>query len=163
MIEKEVVILHYLSPKRAQKAMFYILRSHKPIIVRAILLIILLTALIIQNQNSGLEGLTFAIIILFIAFFAQYYRTIKITGKFVEQNSRFFQHVTYTFNNAFLKKEGLRFETTYNWDEIKQVKITDDFFLLYTGKLQTHIIDKQQLSPSQKNDLEEMLSNKFRT
>ncbi|WP_116786964.1 YcxB family protein [Flavobacterium psychrotrophum] len=100
-------------------------------------------------------------VIAFVVIFIVLMRVFrKMNSKeLIKTRARYFTNVTYTINNAFFKKQGEGFENTYQWEEIHRVKETPKFYLIFSEKMQAHVIDKAQLDPWQTEDIKEIFDS----
>ena len=77
----------------------------------------------------------------------------------LKKNGRFFENITYTFSLESFTKEGEGFTVTSKWSDLKKIKETKSWFLLYLNSQQAHIIDKSQLDPWQKDELKNIFQS----
>nr|WP_322624160.1 YcxB family protein [uncultured Flavobacterium sp.] len=183
-MEKEVVITQSLDAKQIKTATKSILiSSGKKIWIYAIIIgIVVLTNLITSQDNkpesheesnevmtsevmtkdmwvdvliSILPVIAFAVIFISVL----NYLKAKNTKAQLKKKARYFTNVTYTINNAFFKKQGEGFNVTHYWEEIYRIKETAKFYLIFSEKLQAHVIDKAQLDPWQLEEIKEIFDS----
>lgn len=175
-MEKEVITTQSLDAKKIKAATKSVLiSSGKKIWIYIIVVGILVTINMLTTPESApahnnggnakideniggdillslLPVFAFAVIYIFVI------RSFKgrNSKKMLEKKARYFTNVTYTINNAFFKKQGEGFENTFYWEEIYRIKETPKFYLVFSEKLQAHVIDKAQLDSWQLEETKEI-------
>lgn len=83
----------------------------------------------------------------------------KSAKKAYETNDRFFKNVNYFFDNNHFKIKGENFENSYLWNEIKKIKETKNWILIYTNEYQATAIDKNQQKKEIIKEIKELLNS----
>jgi hypothetical protein len=158
-MEKEVVIKQSLNTDALAKAMTYILFTSPVAYIYCIIYIVFLLNFLLTISNpfdipdGGPDSFTTPFIALTtIPIFFLIIRKF-VAKKAFEKNSRFYTNITYTFSNESFRKEGEGFNIVLKWNEIKKIKESKNWFLLYQNSQQAHIIDKSQIDPEEKDEL----------
>ncbi|SHI74361.1 YcxB family protein [Flavobacterium terrae] len=108
------------------------------------------------NNNSQIDLKEFLpiLIIILVPYFI--WNSLKKSARKAHSDKRrFFENVNYVFNMNEFKIEGENFKNVYNWNELKKVKETKNWFLIYTNEYQAIALDKNQ---QEKRKIEEIRS-----
>ena len=160
-MEKEVTIKQSLNTATLAKAMTYILFTSPIAYLYCIIYVVFLLNFLLTISNpfnlpdGGPDSFStplaaFTIAPLFFLIMRNFF-----AKKAIEKNSRFYTNVLYTFSTKSFRKEGEGFNIVLKWNEIKKIKESKEWFLLYVNSQQAHIVDKSQLSPGQKDELKD--------
>jgi len=154
-MEKEIVIFQTLDAGTVAKSSVYALFSGKfKYLLIFIILTIVLNQIVLLSMDDNLEltDFTFLIslplVITFIWFFLK-----KSFKKSYSKNSRHFKNISYTLDNNRFKKEGEGIVLTYKWEDLKKIKQTRDWYLIYLTGMYAFVIDKSKLEATQISEL----------
>ncbi|GAA4765756.1 MULTISPECIES: YcxB family protein [Flavobacterium] len=75
------------------------------------------------------------------------------------EKRRFFENVNYIFDTTEFKIEGENFNNVYNWNELKKIKETKNWFLIFTNDYQAVALDKNQQKKEKIEELKKFLNS----
>lgn len=156
-MQNPFIINQRLSLKEYFKLTLYFFLSQK-IILRFFLFLFLLIGLSTflgvvttsENLNIGslLKGL-FPIIVMFVLLIAFIFTYCLWLYK---SKSYFFQNVSYSFTDWGMIRQDEKMKLSKSWGDISKVKETKSYFLLYVGKMDFHIIQKEMFNTENETD-----------
>lgn len=156
---KELIIKQSLDAENIAKANFYLvsnkLKYYYILLVFASLFSVFFPIFIFNSsENNSLDYtvLPFLLGIIAIPFLIWYYFK-KSAKKVIQYKERFYKDVFFRFDKIGLSIEGQDFKNRYKWEELKEIKETNHWILIYINGYQSLIIDKKQQNDS---DVEEI-------
>lgn len=165
-MEKEIVINQNLDANQIAKVNILVLYSSKlkyfMFLIGFAILFQLFNAIYnpsyLNNSSFNLKDLLPVLTLPFIYYII--WSSIKKSSKKVyETNNRLFKNVNYFFNTIEFKITGENFSNSYKWNELKKVKETKNWLLIYTNEYQATAIDKNQQKTETINEIKELLNS----
>lgn len=115
-------------------------------------------------KNGSVELMTtvipFAITLLILVLV--FYKVKSNSIKNIEKSPRIKEYIQYTISKEFIEEKGETFEIKHFWKNVKKIKETDAWFLIYLNKYQALPLFKKQISNNKINDLR-LILNQLKT
>lgn len=163
-MNKEISIKQSLDAATIAKSNFYIvsnkLKYYYILLVFASLVSIFFPIFIFNsNENNNLDYTVLPFLLAIIAIpFSIWYYFKKSAATIIQDKKRFFNNVLFKFSESSLFIEGEDFKNIYKWEELKEIKETNHWILIYINGYQSLIIDKIQQSDSDINDIKSIFN-----
>lgn len=161
-MEREIVIKPKYEINEYFKVNLYIY-SRSPIILIVLILFALmiftfLTLFILGSFSDINMSFDPSFVVLIIWPLLMIYFIHNKTKKILE-NSKISENIQIKYNNSFFEEIGQTFNIKYYWKEIKKIKETENWFLIYVKKNQVKVIVKRDLKNQEYNELKELFNS----
>lgn len=157
-MNEEIIINYKHTKEELIKVSKYILLNSKlfKYLFFGLPIIFVINVTLSEKTDSFFLDYIFPLLIVIIFWTFTYFRTIQTTTRRILSNSKCFENITLTINKDSFTQEGQTFKIQNFWKDIKKLKETKDWFLIFQNQNSAIPIFKKDISDEQLKDLKEL-------
>ncbi len=151
-MEKQVTFSTHITQQEFTRFNYYTFYSQPIGIILTIIGVGMWIAVLYYFFNPTIMGDQFPLTQLIFAIFATILMPLFIyrnARKNYHKKSRIIEEMHYFLNEDWIEIKGETFQSKLNWEKIYKVKETKSWFLIYTSKVVSYVIIKNDLNKEQ--------------